>query len=153
LGLHPRAVRKSRVHPRRRCVDPEAERGHDAEPPNLNRTTRSRRAVGVVNPTTSEMYGPARLGGRGCLRRGAWLVLATDTRAGPRAAASIRGSRRESGTETADDSWGSLVCTRSGEPLRVRSQASSVGVWPVTANSLVTIFHVPSILINEKKLT
>ena len=55
--------------------------------------------------------------------------------------------------ETADDSWGSLVCTRSGEPLRVRSQASSVGVWPVTANSLVTIFHVPSILINEKKLT
>jgi hypothetical protein len=47
----------------------------------------------------------------------------------------------------------SLVCTRSGEPLRVRSQASSVGVWPVTANSLVTIFHVPSILINEKKLT
>ena len=84
---------------------------------------------------------------------GAWLVLATDTRAGPRAAASIRGSRRESGTETADDSWGSLVCTRSGEPLRVRSQASSVGVWPVTANSLVTIFQVPSILINEKKLT
>jgi hypothetical protein len=29
VGLHPRVVRKSRVHPRQRCVDPEGERDHD----------------------------------------------------------------------------------------------------------------------------
>ena len=28
--MHPAAVRQSRVHPRRRSIDPKAKRGHDA---------------------------------------------------------------------------------------------------------------------------
>jgi hypothetical protein len=140
-GLHPRAVRKSRVHPRRRCVDPKAQRGHDAFDHVEDRLLPLKQ---TVRPITSALNAPTRCAGlMGQLRTSRasdgfrWVRASSDEIVHPSGfnpyAANCPSRTRPSIEASAASAWDREIST-----------AASIGVHRPCAHRVELVARVPA---------